>query len=197
MLSAIVLAAGLSKRMGQQNKLLLPYKTKTIIETTLENILASGIKDIIVVTGHEHMQVEAVVRHLPLRIIFNSQYKKGMTTSIQQGITHASRKGYMICLADMFLVTPYEYSFLHREFENAFQQNEKCICVPKYKEDTGNPVIFSSFYREAILKHADMEGCKTIVQSNKENIHWIEMNSDHILQDMDYYEDYRKFLSGE
>jgi len=47
------------------------------------------------------------------------------------------------------------------------------------------------------LKHTDMEGCKTIVQSNKENIHWIEMNSDHILQDMDYYEDYRKFLSGE
>jgi len=197
MLSAIVLAAGLSKRMGQQNKLLLPYKTKTIIETTLENILASGIKDIIVVTGHEHTQVEAVVQHLPVRIIFNAQYKKGMTTSIQQGITDATGKGYMICLADMFLVTPHEYSFLHHEFENAFQQNEKCICVPKYNEDKGNPVIFSSLYRDAILKHTDMEGCKTIVQSNKENIHWIEMNSDHILQDMDYYEDYRKFLSGE
>ena len=72
MLSAIVLAAGLSKRMGQQNKLLLSYKTKTIIETTLENILASGIKDIIVVTGHEHTQVEAAVQHLPVRIIFNT-----------------------------------------------------------------------------------------------------------------------------
>ena len=53
MLSAIVLAAGLSKRMGSANKLLLMYKNKTVIETVVENILAAGIKEVIVVTGHQ------------------------------------------------------------------------------------------------------------------------------------------------
>jgi molybdenum cofactor cytidylyltransferase len=197
MLSAIVLAAGLSKRMGEQNKLLLPYKNKTIIEITLDNIIASGINDINVITGYEHEQVEASIKHLPVKIIFNPAYEKGMTTSIQQGVSHAGENGYMICLADMFLVTSAEYTFLKAEFERALQQNKKCICVPKYKEEKGNPVIFSSFYKEAILQHTEMEGCKTIVQSNKENIYYIEIPGDHILQDLDYYTDYEKFLSGE
>ena len=51
MVTAIVLAAGLSKRMGNKNKLLLPYKNKTVIETVVENIIASGIEEVIVVVS--------------------------------------------------------------------------------------------------------------------------------------------------
>src|SRR4051812_30983807 len=105
MVTAIVLAAGLSKRMGSINKLLLQYKGKTIIETTLINILASKIDEVIVVTGHEEEKVQAAIQHLPVTIIHNSDYAKGMTTSIQIGIKHAKESGYMICLGDMFKIT--------------------------------------------------------------------------------------------
>ena len=81
MVTAIVLAAGLSQRMGAVNKLLLQYKGKTIIETTLTNILASGIKEIIVITGHEAEKVKGVIQYLPVLIIDNPNYAKGMTTS--------------------------------------------------------------------------------------------------------------------
>lgn len=54
------------------------------------------------------------------------------------------------------------------------------------------PVIFASHYRDAILQHQEMEGCKAIVQQNKEHIHWIEMNSPHVLQDMDSAQDYER-----
>ena len=71
MVTAIVLSAGLSQRMGNINKLLFKYKGKTIIETTLENILASQVDEVIVVTGHEAEKVKEAVAHLPVTIIYN------------------------------------------------------------------------------------------------------------------------------
>ena len=191
MVSAIVLAAGLSKRMGAANKLVLPYKNKTVIATVVENIIAAGIEEVIVVSGFEAEQIQVALEGLPVQFIYNPEYEKGMTTSIQQGVFAAKGDGYMICLSDMVLIEPDEYTLLKKVFEEKVQLDEKCICMPRYKNEKGNPVIFSSFYKEAILEHKNMEGCKEIVQLNKAHIHWVEMDTAHILQDMDYPEDYK------
>ena len=53
MLTAIVLAAGMSRRMGGENKLLLPFDSKTMLETTLDHILAANVEEVIVVIGHD------------------------------------------------------------------------------------------------------------------------------------------------
>jgi molybdenum cofactor cytidylyltransferase len=76
MVSAIVLAAGLSKRMGNENKLLLPYNDKTIIETTLQHLLDAGMEEIIVITGHEAKLVSTTIQHLPVTIMHNPFMKK-------------------------------------------------------------------------------------------------------------------------
>jgi molybdenum cofactor cytidylyltransferase len=190
MVTAIVLAAGSSQRMGSINKLLLQYKGKAIIETTVGSIVSSGVEGIIVVTGHEAEKVKAAIQHLPADIIHNEDYLKGMTTSIQRGIEHAKESGYMICLADMFTITPGEYGFLKSAFEKNFRSHAKYIYLPRFKNEKGNPVIFSPYYKDAILEHKEMEGCRGIIQSNKENIFWIDMPTEHVLQDMDYYDDY-------
>ena len=191
MVSDIVLAAGLSKRMGTANKLLLAYKNKTVIATVVENIIAAGIEEIVVVTGYEAGQIEDALKNLPVQFVYNPEYEKGMTTSIQHGVSVVKGDGYMICLSDMVLIEPSEYELLKNAFEGQLQIDKKCICIPRYKNEKGNPVIFSSFYKEAILQHKDMEGCKEIVQLYKEHVYWIEMDSPHILQDMDYPEDYK------
>ena len=196
MVTAIVLAAGSSQRMGNVNKLLLQYKSKTIIETTLENIIAAKVNKVIVVTGYEAEKIKTAIQHLPVDIIHNDDFLKGMTTTIQRGIEHAKEGGYMICLADMFMISAEEYVLLKKIFEKNFRSNAKYIYLPRYKNEKGNPVIFSPYYKDAILEHKEMEGCKAIVQSNKENIFWIDMPTDHVLQDMDYYEDYKKLIKG-
>ena len=66
MLTIIILAAGLSRRMGIENKLLLPFQGKTIVETTIDNLLAAQIGEIIVVVGHESEKVKAVLQNYPL-----------------------------------------------------------------------------------------------------------------------------------
>jgi molybdenum cofactor cytidylyltransferase len=194
MVTSIVLAAGLSQRMGEINKLLLKYKGKTIIETTLENILAANIKEVIVVTGHEAEKVKAAIQHLQITLIHNADYTKGLTTSIQRGVESAKESGYMICLADMFMITPDEYALLKKNFEENFRSNAGYIYVPRFNNRKGNPIIFSPYYKDAILEHKEMEGCKAIIQANKENIFWVDMLTDHVLQDMDYYEDYENLI---
>ncbi len=195
MVSAIVLAAGLSKRMGRANKLLLPYKNQTVLATVVANILASDMEEVVIVTGHETKQIEQTLKDLPVRFVYNPDFEKGITTSIQHGVSAANGNGYMICLSDMVLIEPAEYTLLKNAFELQLKMDEKCICTPRYKNEKGNPVIFSSFYKEAILEYKDMEGCKEIVQLNKAHIHWVEMETSHVLQDIDFPEDYKK-LSG-
>ncbi|MEP7320252.1 MAG: nucleotidyltransferase family protein [Panacibacter sp.] len=195
MLSAIVLAAGLSKRMGSVNKLLLTYKNKTVTETVVENILAAGIEEVIVVTGHQSGMVEDVLKKIPVTTVHNPYYEKGMTTSIQAGLQYATGSGYMICLSDMVLLKPEDYSTLKTAFEQQVQVNENCICIPIFNSQKGNPVIFSSFYQQLILENEYMDGCKNIVTAYKENVHLVQMNTSNILADIDYPEDYKK-LNG-
>ncbi len=190
MISAIVLAAGASQRMKGKNKLLLDFGHKTVLETTVSNILDAGIQEVIVVVGNEADRVKEAIKQLPVTVIENLHYRNGMTSSIQQGVKHATHQGYMICLADMVLIRPEEYRLLKNSFEEQFKLNPECICIPIYNNQKGNPVIFSSHYKESILQHQEPEGCKEIVQRNQQNCIKVEMPTNHILKDMDYYEDY-------
>ncbi len=194
MVSAIVLAAGLSARMGK-NKMLLPFAGKTVIEKVVENIIASGIDDIIVVTGRDALQLHDLLQHSPVKIIYNNDFALGMTTSIQKGVYAANGDGYMICLGDMSFIISQEYKKLNDFFEEKRLVDEECICIPGYKNQKGNPVIFSSFYKNIILEHTNMEGCKEIVQANKQYVYAIEMNTNNILKDIDTFEDYTTAVS--
>jgi len=196
MLSAIVLAAGLSSRMGIDNKLLLPYKARPVIVSVVETIIAAGIGEVIVVTGHQSDLVRRVLKDFDVRFTCNQRYAEGLTSSIQQGVSLATGNGYMICLSDMVLLTAAEYMLLAAAFEKRNSFDAECICVPRYKNKKGNPVIFSSSYKEAILANTLPEGCKNIVQLNKEHLLLIEMDTPHVLSDFDYPEDYKKFHPG-
>ncbi|MEO8112092.1 MAG: nucleotidyltransferase family protein [Ginsengibacter sp.] len=195
MISAIVLAAGLSARMEGKNKMLLPFDGKTVIEKVVANIIASGIIEVIVVTGRDALTVHDLLQHSPVKIIYNNDFADGMTTSIQQGIYAANGDGYMICLGDMPFITSQEYRKLYTSFEEQRRTNEACICIAEYKNQKGNPVIFSAFYKKQILDHTNMEGCKEIVQANKENVYPIEMSTNNILRDIDTLEDYGNAIS--
>ena len=192
MMSAIVLAAGLSTRMGEVNKLLLPFRDKTVIVSVVDNIINSGVEEVIVVTGYDAEKVQNLLKHLDTKIIYNENFKKGMTSSIQKGVSIAKGDSYMICLGDMPFITNEEYLHIKTSFENHTQSNEACICVATYNNKKGNPVIFSSFYKNEILKQSNPEGCKGIILSNKQNVYYVEMNNANILRDIDTRDDYNQ-----
>ena len=195
-ISVIVLAAGLSRRMGLENKLLLPFNEKTILETTIEQLLAAQIGPIFVVVGHEKELVKSILKQYdPLSVIENLDYKSGMTSSIQAGVRASMGNDFMICLSDMPLIQPNEYQRLRDSFIEIKKQDEYAIIQPIFNEKQGNPVIFSNFYGNLILNNENTEGCKPIVQAHKQHVYRVEMPSDSVLLDADTKEDYAKLLS--
>lgn len=195
MVTAILLAAGSSRRMGAANKLLLPWKGKPLVAITAEHILGAGVGELVIVTGHQAPEVIAAVSHLPARIVHNPDHEKGMTSSIRTGVGTATGQGYLICLADMTLITPEEYILLIKAFEREYGRNVHCILVPEFQGQKGNPVLFSATWREPILQHPEEDGCRTLVRNNPQHQLRIAMPTDHILQDIDYPIDYQQ-LSG-
>ncbi len=183
--SAIILAAGTSSRMGDDNKLFLDLKGKPIIEWVLEAVAQSDVDEIILVGSELSMNRLVQFEDRKIRPIENPDYKSGMTSSIQAGVAAANpENGLMICLGDIPLIRTETLNQLILAFEG---QN---IVVPTYKGQKGNPVIFPSSLRQAILDHKEPEGCKGVVQANKKLVKLIEVDDEGILRDVDTHEQY-------
>jgi len=186
-MTAIVLAAGASRRMGTENKLLLPFGSQTLLETTLTQLEAAGIGEILVVVGHEKEQVYALLKNKPYKIVENPGYLEGMTTSIRAGVAEAraDTAGFMICLADMPLISAAEYRLLAETFTAALKTDAATIVQPRYQDRPGNPVLFSARYRNDLLALQYPEGAKPIVQAHRDHLVLVEMPSDAVLLDAD------------
>lgn len=190
-ISALLLAAGSSTRMGAANKLLLPYQNKVIVQHLIQELASAKIDELIVVLGFEDESVKAKIPS-HIRTVFNEQHRSGMTSSIQTGVRAAnpSHQGYMICLADQIMMKTADYNQIISEWQTNFLLDPACIVLPFYQQQRGNPVIFSSCYKNEILEHPAGNGCKAIVQKHKAHLHKIEMNNQHVLIDIDTPGDY-------
>ncbi|MEO1624071.1 MAG: nucleotidyltransferase family protein [Bacteroidota bacterium] len=196
MISAIVLAAGMSRRMGADNKLLLPLDGKPILLHTLDRLQAAQPDEIVLVTGFESQKVEAITAERSVRIVHNPSYETGMTSSIQVGL-HAlapTVQAWMICLSDQ----PFLPSFVYSQLMDAFREKGtlRSIVAPLYNGKRGNPILFGSSYREAILKHDQPNGCKEIVKANSHQLIGLPFDSSVLSQDIDTPNDYRLFQDG-
>ncbi len=187
MISAIVLAAGTSSRMGAKNKLLLPFKGSTFIEHVVNELLQSNVNEIIVVLGHEKDKIKQLFTQKKMIFTVNENYNSGMTSSIQSGVRAASKStdGFLVCLSDMPFLTTTDYNkILASSTEN------KEIILPFYHNQKGNPVYFSKDFKEEILNYKEPEGCKGIIKNNPSFLVKIPFDNAHILKDIDTEEEF-------
>jgi len=196
MITAIVLAAGESRRMGSVNKLLLRFGETTLIEHVVRTVCQSEAGDVIVVVGHEADRVRAVLEGRHVTVVENDRYPEGMTTSIHAGVRAASPEatGFMICLSDLPLIEPEELNRLIAAFEQAARDDERPIVVPTFESRRGNPVLFSAFYKPELLDHKELMGCKEIVKQNPQHVLEVAMATDHVLRDIDTMEAYQRLV---
>ena len=190
--SAIVLAAGLSRRMGAENKMGLPFKGKPMVHHVVDQLAESEAFETIIVTSEVSQGLFP-----DQEIILNEHYQTGMTSSIQVGIKAASTHadGYMICLGDLPLITTADYNKIIRSFEENLKKDAQTIVLPTFDGKNGNPVVFSTEYKEVLLNHPHPEGCKAIVQANQEHLIFQALDTAAILQDVDRPEDYEGLIN--
>ena len=104
MISAILLAAGQSKRFGKKNKLIIKYKNKSLIQSALLNLLKSNVNKIVVVLGHEQTQIKKrIYKKKNIKIVINKKFNSGIASSISCGLKYLDNKttGFFVCLGDM------------------------------------------------------------------------------------------------
>jgi molybdenum cofactor cytidylyltransferase len=192
MISAVILAAGESRRMGTQNKLLLQIGSEVLIRKFVKSVCASAADAVLVVLGHEAEKIKAVLQDQALRFVKNTYYEKGMTTSIQSGVNAASKEsvGLMICLADLPFAETSDFNFLIQAFTDFRRTESSLIILPVFQGKRGNPVLFSAEFRDKLLAH-NGEGCKGIVSKYPQFVREVSMENDNLLRDIDTPEDYK------
>jgi molybdenum cofactor cytidylyltransferase len=197
MITAIVPAAGLSSRMGQ-NKLLMTFGGKVLIAHAVDTLRASEIDEIVVVLGHEADLVRSRLEGKRVRFVDNPDYRAGLSTSVRAGMEAAPKEAdaIMIYLADQPLIEPDEINRLIQAFAEA-KRSGKSIVVPFFENRRGNPVILDASYRAMALDIVGDVGCRRIIKLYPEQVFVVQMQTDHVVRDVDNPEDFLRVRGGE
>ena len=189
---AIVLAAGMSSRMGAL-KQLLRLDGKPLVEITLEKLRASTVDEIVVVLGHAADRIEREARLEGVRIVRNEAYREGMGTSLRTGLAAAAQaQAAMIVLADQPFVRPATIDRLIAQY----REHQPQIAVPVYHGFRGNPVLLDrSVFPELMQLEGDI-GCRAIFGSHSANILKVPVEDAGVLLDVDTMEDFERAQHG-
>ena len=147
MISAILLAAGQSKRMKGENKLVKKIHGTPLIKHSVKNILSSSIDELIIVLGYQKEIIEKLInKNEKIKFVFNKDFESGMSSSIKVGLNYMSKdtQAFFICLGDMPMINSDIYNQLIKS------RNQKDILVPTYNSQQGNPVLFNKSMKKKL-----------------------------------------------
>jgi molybdenum cofactor cytidylyltransferase len=163
-IAAVLLAAGASRRFGEENKLLAHIDGRTLLERIVNALAIAGIADIVVVTGHDRAAVEEALRSRPVRFVHNGRWESGMGSSIAAGVAglDAHAVGCFIVPGDVGLLPPRLVSDLVTAFE---QREHDCIVYPTTATgEQRNPVLWPRRHFGALLALPPDKGAKALLQ---------------------------------
>jgi molybdenum cofactor cytidylyltransferase len=181
-IAAMVLAAGLSSRMGS-NKLLQDWRGKPLVRWTVETALKSQAGPVIVVTGHEARKLEEALKGLDVHFVYNPDYREGLSTSLKAGLSAvaASADGALVMLGDMPQVSPDLLDRMIAAFSPADGRN---ICIAMHEHSRGNPVLWARRFFPEIQALGGDAGAKTLLAAHEEMICEIDGDAA-VLHDID------------
>jgi molybdenum cofactor cytidylyltransferase len=182
--SAIILAAGRSTRMGGPNKLLAELGGKPLVRIVAEQALASKAKEAIVVTGHQAELVEQALQGLKVKFVRNPDFAEGLASSVKAGVATVADDvdGAVICLGDMPMISPQLIDHLIEAFA---PDRGNLIAVPVSGGRRGNPVLWSRrFFKELMTLDGDV-GARHLIAKHNEVVAEVPVEGDAAFLDID------------
>ena len=182
-IAAIVLAAGLSSRMGS-NKLIEEIEGEPMVRLVVQAVLASRARPVFVVVGHDRENIVSALDGLDVQIVENPAYGEGLGTSISTGVVTVpdSCAGALIILGDMPGISPGLIDRLIEHFESA---GRDAICVATHGGRRGHPVLFASRYFSELTSSSGDVGARRILAAHADSLVDIEAGDDAPLADID------------
>ena len=192
MIAAVVLAAGLSRRMGQA-KLLMKVGGRAIIRYAVESVLAGGVDSVWVVTGPDVEPIEAALAGIEVQIAVNPAPEEGQAGSVRTGIAAmpASVDAALIALGDQPSLAPSIIPALLA----ARRTSPKLIVAPRYRDGQGNPVVFKREIFPELLRLTGDQGARLIIQKEPARVEWVDLDLP-MPPDVDTPDDYEKIRAN-
>jgi molybdenum cofactor cytidylyltransferase len=190
MITAIVLAAGESKRMGEP-KMLMPWGRSTVLQTVIHTLQGAGLDDILVVTGGSHEQVESLVGK-SAQVVYNEDFARSeMLGSVQLGLMEKMREAgaALICLGDQPQIQV-------RTVQNVcgeFRHRASGLVVPSYNRRRGHPWLVARPLWDAILRLKPPKTLRDFLSAHRDQITYLEVDTSSVVEDLDTPADYLKY----
>jgi molybdenum cofactor cytidylyltransferase len=187
-IAALILAAGQSRRMGAENKLLAVVDGKPMVAHVVSQVMAAGLDPVLVVTGHQRKPVQAALAGLPLMFVHNPEYAAGLSTSLRRGLAALPEDadGVMVCLGDMPRVSAAVLARLAAAFDPL---EGRAICVPTWQGKRGNPVLLARRFVPEMQEIAGDIGARALLGDYPELVCEVAMDEtgsgDGVLLDVD------------
>lgn len=181
--SALILAAGLSSRMGEF-KPLIRLGERTLLEHGIHLFADAGVKQIATVLGHRADELENLVTKASAQPLIHSDYRKGMFSSVQQGV--AALQGNCDC----FFLLPADIPLVRREtilylLELRRAKPENLIYYPKYQSRRGHPPLLDSRLIKPILSYQGENGLRGLLSNYQNQALEVEVADPFICLDAD------------
>lgn len=185
---AVILAAGFSRRLPGENKLLKYYRGQPLLSHALAAAQALGLADAVVVTRPDMPAVEEIAATAGLRCVANPDAAEGMGSSIAAGVSALCPDivGIFVALGDMPHVTAEDY----RALAKAHVQHTAHICVPVWDGRRGHPVLFGADYRNVLARLSGDTGARAVLADHAARVVAVPAASSGILTDLDTAEDF-------
>ena len=189
-IGAVVLAGGMSSRMGQL-KVLMPWDGRPVISAILERLRNARLDDVVVVTGHAASQVRIAAGREGVRCVHNPDYREGeMLSSLQVGLRALGPEiaACLVVLGDQPQIEPRVISDLLA----AYAEGKGDIVAPSYRRRRGHPYIVDRAFWPELLELPPETAPRDVINAHSDATAYIDAPTDSILRDIDTPEDYAR-----
>ncbi len=192
LVTGLLLAAGLSRRMGPA-MLLLPLGGRAVVRHAALGFLASEITDLTVVVGREAAAVTAALAGLPLRVVVNPHPESGQASSLVAGIAALpdGTDAVVVGLGDQ----PFVPEHVIPSLIDAGRSTDRVIATPRYRDGLGNPVLFKAAVFPELLALAGDRGARSVVERDSARVAIVPVDAP-MPDDVDTPEDYARLLKS-
>lgn len=191
--TTILLAAGLSRRMGAPNKLLLPIADTPMIRHMVDIYCTATGGRVIVVTGHQADQIETALKGSGADTVFNPDFDQGQPTSVACGLRAATDcETILIGLGDQPLLTPGDIRSLLAAHTAA---DTARISIPALGQQRGNPIVVPASLRAQLLADPKSPGCKSFTRSHPNHVQFHPLTAPGFYADVDTPQAYAAFTA--
>ena len=188
MISAVLLAAGRSRRMNAF-KPLLPFGERSVVEVCIDNLLKGGVEETVVVVGHRADEMRDRLAHLQVRFAVNTDAESEMGVSIARGVEQVSHyaEAVLLALVDQPAVPPEVIKFLIEERGRTGAR----LVLPEYEGRGGHPVLIDLSLREELLNLDQERGLRGLFAAHRDEVLRVPVSTPYVARDMDTWDDYR------